>query len=272
MCLDAATGKLVWGTHAVEKFGGQVPKWGYSESPLVDGDRVIFTPGGPGASVVALAKSSGDVVWKSQSERAGYSSAVAFDFGGARRVAVLTAQSVMGLDMKNGELQWRYDKVANRTANIATPIVHDGQVFVSSDYGTGCALLKLGVSGGSVSASEVYFNKDMRNHYCTSVLVGEYLYGYSSNILTAMKLTTGEVAWKNRSVGKGTVLYADGHLYCMGEDGTIGLVEATPSDYKEKSRFTIPKGSYPTWTPPVIANGKLYLREQDTLYCYNIKK
>ncbi len=272
VCLDAATGKLVWGTHAVEKFGGQVPKWGYSESPLVDGDRVIFTPGGPGASVVALAKSSGDVVWKSQSERAGYSSAVAFDFGGARRVAVLTAQSVMGLDMKNGELQWRYDKVANRTANIATPIVHDGQVFVSSDYGTGCALLKLGVSGGSVSASEVYFNKDMRNHYCTSVLVGEYLYGYSSNILTAMKLTTGEVAWKNRSVGKGTVLYADGHLYCMGEDGTIGLVEATPSDYKEKSRFTIPKGSYPTWTPPVIANGKLYLREQDTLYCYNIKK
>jgi outer membrane protein assembly factor BamB len=272
LCLDTATGKRVWAMNLAERFGGRPPRWAFTESPLVDGDRVIVTPGGPGASVVALAKTSGDLVWKSQSDPAGYSSPMPFDFGGSRRVVVFTARGALALDMKNGELLWRYDKVANRVANIATPIVHDGHLFLSSDYGTGCALLKLASSGGSVSATEVYFNKDMRNHYTTSVLVGDYLYGYSSNILTAMKFLTGEVAWRDRGVGKGSVIFADRHLYCVGEDGVIGLVEATPTAYKEKSRFEISRGSYPTWTPPVISGGKLYLREQDNLYCYDIKR
>ena len=195
-----------------------------------------------------------------------------FDFGGARKVVVFNGQAAVGLDMKNGELQWRYDKVSNRVANIATPIVHDGYVFLSSDYGTGCALLKLAGSGNSVSATEVYFNKDMRNHYTTSVLIGDYLYGFSSSILTAMKFMTGEVAWRDRSVGKGSCIAAEGKLYCFGEGGVMGLVEANPAGYKEISRFEIAKGDLPTWTPPVIAGGKLYLRDQDNLYCYNIKR
>lgn len=272
LCLDAKTGKKVWGMNIVEKFGASAPRWGITESPLVDGDKLIVTPGGPGAGVVALAKASGDVIWKSQSDPAAYSSPIAFDFGGSRMVAVLTSRAAMALNIQNGELQWRYERVANKVANIATPIVRDGHVFVSSDYGTGCALLKLTPAGGKVTASEVYFNKDMRNHWCTSVLVGDYLYGYSSSILTAMKFLTGEVAWRDRSVGKGSVTFAEGHLYCIGEGGVIGLVEATPAGYKEKSRFSIPRGGFPTWTPPVIAAGKLYLREQDNLYCYNIKK
>ena len=147
-------------------------------------------------------------------------------------------------------------------------LIHDGEVFLSSDYGTGCALLRVSANG----ASEVYFNRDMRNHYSTSVLVGDYLYGFSSSILTAMKFQTGEVAWRDRSVGKGSLIYADRHLYCLGEEGVVGLVEATPDGYREKSRFEIPKGGFPTWSPPVIANGKLYLREQDSLYCYNVKR
>jgi outer membrane protein assembly factor BamB len=272
VCLDVKTGKKVWGMNIVEKFGASVPEWGITESPLVDGEKLIVTPGGPGAGVVALNKATGDVIWKSQSDPAAYSSPFAFDFGGSRMVAVLTSRAAMALNIQNGELQWRYERVANRVANIATPIVRDGHVFVSSDYGTGCALLKLTPAGGKVTASEVYFNKDMRNHWCTSVLVGDYLYGYSGAILTAMKFLTGEVAWRDRSVGKGSVTFAEGHLYCIGEGGVIGLVEATPSGYKEKSRFSIPKGGFRTWTPPVIAAGKLYLREQDNLYCYNIKK
>jgi outer membrane protein assembly factor BamB len=271
-CLRAATGERIWGVSLIDKFGGRVPTWGISESPLIDGDRVIVTPGGSGASVVALEKSKGDLLWKSQSDPAGYSSPIAFDADGSRKVVVFTAHGAIALDIKNGDFQWRYDRVANRTANIATPIVHDGYVFLSSDYGTGCALLKLTAGAKTVNASEVYFNRDMRNHYTTSVLVGDYLYGFSSGILTAMKFLTGEVAWRDRSVGKGNVIYAEGKLYAFGEDGVVGLIQVTPQSYQEKSRFEIRKGSYPTWTPPIIANGKLYLRDQDNLYCYNIKR
>ncbi len=268
VCLETATGKRIWGFNIVDHFHGQVLHWGISESPLVDGDRVIVTPGGSGAAVVALDKMNGKVLWTSQNDQAGYSSPVAYDAGGSRKVVVFTGEAAIGLDFNSGRLLWRYERVANRTADIATPIVHDGQVFLSSDYGTGCALLK--VAAGD--ASEVYFNRDMRNHYSTSVLVGDYLYGFSSSILTAMKFQTGDVAWRDRSVGKGSLIYADRHLYCLGEGGVVGLVEASPEGYREKSRFEIPKGEFPTWSPPVIADGKLYLREQDNLYCYNIKR
>jgi outer membrane protein assembly factor BamB len=272
VCLDTATGQRVWGMNLTERFGGRVPTWGISESPLIDGDRLIVTPGGRGASVVALEKTKGNLLWQSQSDPAGYSSPMPFEAGGSRKVAVFTADGAIGLDMKNGALEWRYSKVSNRTANIATPIINNGHIFLSSDYGTGCALLKLTPGSRAVTAAEVYFNRDMKNHYSTSVLVGDYLYGFSSSILTAMKFLTGEVAWRDRSVGKGSVTYADRHLYAMSEDGVVGLIEATPAGYKEKSRFEISRGRYPTWTPPVIASGKLFLREQDNLYCYNIKR
>jgi outer membrane protein assembly factor BamB len=272
LCLDTATGERLWGMNIVEKFGGHVPTWGISESPLLEGDRVIVTPGGSGASVVALDKATGEVLWQSQSDPAGYSSPMMIEAGKTRTVVVFTARGAIGLELKSGEFQWRYDRVSNRTANIATPIVHDGYVFLSSDYGTGCALLKLAPGDRGVSASEVYFNREMRNHYSTSVLVGDYVYGFSSGILTAMKFLTGEVAWRNRSVGKGSVTYAEGRLYALSEDGVMGLIDAMPQEYRERSRFEIHRGSYPTWTPPVIANGKLYVREQDNLYCYNIHR
>ncbi len=268
VCLAAATGHTIWGYNIVDHFHGQVPQWGISESPLADGDRVIVTPGGPGAAVVALDKMTGKLQWQSQSDRAGYSSPMIYDAGGARRVVVLTANSAMGLDLASGSLQWRYERVANGVANIATPIVHGGEIFLSSNYGTGCVLLK--AAGGD--AAEVYFSKNMQNHYSTSVLVGDYLYGFSASILTAMKFETGEVAWRDRSVGKGSLIYADRHLYALGEDGIVGLIEATPAGYREISRFEISKGGYPTWSQPVIANGRLYLRDQDNLFCYNIKK
>src|SRR5262249_35811030 len=155
----------------------------------------------------------------------------------------------------------------NRTANIATPIYSDGKVFVSTAYGTGCALLKLEPR----TAREVYFSGDMKNHYSSSVLVNGYLFGYSDNILTAMEFGDGKVAWKNRSVGKGLVTFADGKLYALSEDGVVGLVNANPKAYEELSRFDIPHGSLPPWSPPVISDAKLYLRDQDNLSVYDIK-
>jgi outer membrane protein assembly factor BamB len=270
--LDVRTGGVKWKMNLAEKFGGKAPHWGYSESPLIDGNNLIVTPGGPGAAVVALNKKTGNLVWKSQSDRAGYSSAIAAEVGGIRQIIVFTAQEVVGLRASDGALLWNYDKVSNKTANIATPIFQNGFVFLSSAYGTGCALLKLSVEGESVKASEVYFNKDMMNHYSTSVVVDGTVYGFSNLILTAMNLETGQVAWRDRSVGKGLVTYADGELYLFSEAGVAGLAEATPAGYKEKSRFQIPHGAFETWTPPVISGGRMYLRVQDDLYCYDIKK
>ena len=265
--LEAAGGKAIWSQNVVQKYRGSVIEWGMSESPLIDGERLIVMPGGRGAALVSLNKRDGNLQWKTGNDQAGYSSAIVADVGGVRQVITLSGESAMGVMEDNGELLWRYPKIANGTANIATPIFHDGYVFVSTDYGTGCALLRLGPK----SMAEVYFNRDMRNHYSTSVLVGDTLYGYSDAILTAMDFRTGKVLWRNRSVGKGSLIYADKHLYVLSEDGAVGLVEPNPAGYKEISRFEISHGQWPTWSPPVISDGKLYLREQDTLISYDIK-
>ncbi len=271
VCVDAATGKSVWQVNLLKEYGGSNINWGISESPLIDGEKIIVNAGGPGASVVALNKADGSLIWKSESDEAGYSSAVIAEVGGIRMYVVLTGEAAIALRADDGKLLWRYEQVSNRTANVATPIVDGDLVFVSTDYGTGCALLRMKPSGDGVAIEEVYFNRDMRNHYSSSVLVDGYLYGYSSRILTCMKLETGEVMWQDRSVGKGQVIYADGLLYLQSEDGTVGLAEATPDAYKEISRFDIGRGNYPTWTLPVIAGGRLLIRDQEMLTAYDIR-
>ncbi len=274
-CLDTETGKRVWGLNYGAKFESSLPQWAFTESPLIDGDRLIIHPGGRGSGIVALNKATGEVIWKAQDDAAGYSSVLPLDFGGLHIYTVLTASAALGVDAKDGSLLWRYTKVANRTANIATPVYADGYVFYSSDYGTGCALLKLSAEGGKVTATEAYFNADMQNHYTTSVKIGDTLYGFSGNqpgVLVAMDFKTGKVAWKNRSVDKGNCLLADGLLYCQGENGQIGLIDPSPAGYKEVSRFEIPKGQWNTWAYPAISNGRLYVREQDSLYAYDIKR
>lgn len=267
--LDTKTGKVVWTMNVLEKFGGSNITWGISESPLVVGDKVLVNPGGPGASIVALNKKDGSVVWKSQSDRAGYSSAVPVQIGNTTQVIFFTHKRAVGLDLKDGKLLWEYGKAANNVANAATPIVRGNRVFISSDYGTGAGLVEIKADG---VAQEIYFTKDMRNHHSSSVLIGDYLYGFSGGILTAMKFDTGEVAWKDRSVGKGSIVFADGHIYAISENGVVGLVEATPTGYKEKGRFHIQQDSLPTWTHPVVAGGKLYLRDQDTIYAYDVRE
>lgn len=270
IALEAATGKQVWATNVLTRFNAGNINWGLSESPLIDGRQLIVNAGGGGASIVAIDKNNGNVIWKSLDDEAGYSSAMLTEAGGVRQYVLLTGEAAVGVRADNGKELWRYSRVSNSTANIATPVVRGDQVFVSSDYGTGGGLLKLAANGEGVNADEVYFNRDMRNHYNTPVLIGDHMYGYSSRILTCMNFATGEVAWQDRSVGKGQVIAADGLLYLLSEDGVVGLAEVTPEGYRERSRFSIPSGEYPTWALPVVANGRLYLREQDTLYAYDI--
>jgi len=269
--LDAASGKIIWTVNVLQKFGGSNITWGLSESPLVLEDRILLNAGGqPDASLVALKKADGSVLWRSQSDEPGYSSAVLHEIGGIRQAIFFTGERALGVDVDTGRLLWSYDKVSNRTANIATPIVRGNRVFLSSDYGTGAALLELTPGGNSVDAREVYFTKDMRNHHASSVLIGDYLYGFSSAILTAMRFDTGDVAWRDRSVGKGSVVFADDRLYLFSEQGVVGLAEASPDGYREHGRFTIETGRLPTWSHPVVSGGKLFIRDQDSIYAYNV--
>jgi outer membrane protein assembly factor BamB len=264
--LDLKTGKPLWTKNLLRDFGGRNISWGLSESPLVVNDRVLVQAGGPNASIVALNKSNGAVLWRNHSDEAGYSSAVVANVGGTPQAVFFTAERALGVSVQDGRELWSYDKVANRTANIATPIVADNRVFVSSDYGTGAALLELTPSG----AREVYFTRDMRNHHSTSVLIGDHLYGFSGSILTAMQLADGTVAWRDRSVGKGSLIYADQRLYLYSENGVVGLAEATPAGYREHGRFRIESGSLPTWSHPIVTGGRLILRDQDNIYAYTV--
>jgi outer membrane protein assembly factor BamB len=267
--LDARTGKLIWTKNILKEFGGRQITWGISESPLIVGDKLLVNPGGPGASIVALNKSDGSMIWKSQSDKAGYSSAIPVNVNGGTQVVFFTSERAVGLDLKDGRLLWEYAKPSNNVANAATPIARGNRVFISSDYGTGGGVVDIKADG---TAQEVWFNKNMRNHHSSSVLIGDYLYGFSSAILTAMKFDTGEIAWRDRSVGKGSLVYADGRLYCFSERGVVGLVEATPTGYVERGRFRIEAGNLETWTHPVVAGGRLYLRDQDTIYAYDVRQ
>jgi len=267
--INLKTGKLNWTMNVLQKFGGSNIVWGISESPLVIGEKVLVNAGGPGASIVALNKKDGSLIWKSQSDRAGYSSAIPVQVGNTTQVVFFTHTRGLGLDLKDGKLLWEYPRAANNVANAATPIVRGNRVFITSDYGNGGGVVEIKADG---TAQEVYFTKDMRNHHSSSILIGDHLYGFSGGILTAMRFDNGEVAWKDRSVGKGSIVYADGNLYALSENGVVGLVEVTPTGYKEKGRFRIPQENLPTWAHPVVAGGRLYLRDQDTIYAYDVRE
>lgn len=267
--LDARTGRVIWTMNVLQKFGGSNITWGISESPLVIGEKVLVNAGGPGASIVALNKKDGTLIWKSQSDRAGYSSGIPLQIGNTTQVVFFTHTRAVGLDLKDGKLLWEYARPANDVANVATPVIRGNRVFISSDYGTGAGLVEIKADG---KAQEVYFTRDMRNHHSSSILIGDHLFGFSSGILMAMRFDTGEVAWRDRSVGKGSLVYADGNLYAFSENGVVGLVEATPTGYREKGRFRIQQDSLPTWTHPVVAGGRLYLRDQDTIYAYDVRE
>jgi outer membrane protein assembly factor BamB len=267
--IDARTGKIVWSKNILREFGGRNITWGISESPLIVGNKVLVNPGGTDASIVALNKSDGSVVWKSQSDKAGYSSAIPLQVNGGTQVIFFTSQRAVGLDLNDGKLLWEYARPSNNVANAATPIARGNRVFISSDYGTGGGVVEIKPDG---TAQELWFTKDMRNHHSSSVLVGDHLYGFSSSILTAVKFDTGEVAWRDRSVGKGSLVFADGRLYLFSEKGVVGLAEATPTGYVERGRFSIQAGNLETWTHPVVAGGRLYLRDQDTIYAYDVRQ
>jgi outer membrane protein assembly factor BamB len=290
VCLDAATGRKVWSRHLSRDYGGQMmSRWMWSESPLVDGDRLVFTPGARDAALVAVDKASGREIWRARipdlgpsgRDGAGYSSIVVSHGAGVKQYVQLLGRGLVGIRASDGAFLWGYNRVANGVANISTPIVRGDRVFASTGYQTGSVLLELARSGDGVAAREVYFldAKTLQNHHGGLVLVGDHVYaghGHNRGHPICVDFGSGEVTWggdiRNEGTGSAAVLYAEGRLYYRYENGVVLLVEATPTGYREKGSFTIPGVRDPSWAHLAIAGGRLYVREQDTLYCYDLRE
>jgi len=275
-CLDLATGRVKWKKDLVADFGGSVPGWGYCESPLVDGNKVIYTPGGAQNTLVALDKATGNVIWRSQVPPPGngaqYCSPIVGTVGGVRQYMTFLQGGLAGFSATDGRFLWGYTNPANGTANISSAVFREPYVFASTAYNTGGGLARLTAAGGGVTAQEVYFTRRMQNHHGGMVLVGDYLYGFDNANLNCLNFMTGEVRWSDRSVGKGSVIVADGMIYARSERGPVALVEANPNAYTERGRFDQPeRSSKNSWAHPAVANGRLYLRDQDNLFVYDVK-
>jgi outer membrane protein assembly factor BamB len=277
VCNDASSGKELWRKDLTKDFGGAYPTWGYSESPVVDGDKVMVTPGGSKGAIVALNKKTGELIWQSKefTDPVHYSSMIIEELGGVRQYIQLTPESVAGVAAADGKLLWSVRRKGN-VAVIPSPVYDDGQVYVSSGYGTGCNLFKISASGGKFSGEQVYANKVMANHHGGVLKVGDYVYGYSdAKGWTCQDFKTGEAKWQEREkMKKGSLVCADDRLYLRQEDGkgTVALIEPSPDGYKEHGRFDQPdRSTKNSWPHPVVIGGRLYLRDQDVLLCYNVK-
>lgn len=289
LCADANTGKAVWKKSFPRDFGGKMMSvWGYSESPLVDGEKLVCTPGAQDAIIAALDKQTGRTIWTTPMVEAGnrgedgaaYSSIVIGQGGGVRQYVQLVGRGVIGVDAKKGTLLWGYNRAANGTANVPTPLVKDDFVFCSTGYGTGAALLRLSGRRGRITAQEVYFKdgNQLQNHHGGMILLGDHVYlghGHNNGLPVCVDLRSGRDAWRpGRGPGTGSaaITYADGHLYFRYENGVMALIEATPKSYELKGSFKIGINNGRSWAHPVISNGRLYLRDQDELICYDIRK
>ena len=274
-CLETETGKLVWSKNLAKDFGGELmSEWGFSEAPLVDGDKLICTPGGAKGTVAALDKKTGELIWQSKDlqDPAAYSSVVAAEIGGKKQYVVFTGVSVAGVNPEDGGVLWQAERIG-KMAVVPTPIIHEDKVWVTSGYGVGTHMFSVSESGGKFSVEPVYESKDLKNEFGGAIKVGDHVYASSGARFVCLDFKTGEDVWKGRSAGSGGLLFADGHLYLRNDRGTVALIEVNVEEYVEKGRFDQAETSEDkTFPTPVIANGRLYLRDQDFLLCYDIKK
>ena len=282
-CLEAKTGKIRWSKNVRKEFGGQPGEWAYAESPLVDGNAVVVTPGGPDATMVALNKKNGELIWKSAipgGEPAGYASAIVVQGGGRKQYVQLLSKGMVGVDAKTGQFLWRYADVAKGPAQYFTPVARGEYVYCGA-LGVGGGMVQLKANGAGVNAEQVYFKRGLPNGVGGAVIVGDHLYGTEvGQKLVAVEFATGKVMWEAENFGWASVASADGLLFVHLIDGDVALVEATPEGFRAKGRFKPPAqpqkkqvGPFPegAFAYPVIANGRLYIRDLGTMWVYDIK-
>jgi outer membrane protein assembly factor BamB len=275
-------GKEVWSTDVVGKLGRRVPVWGYAESVLVDGDKVICTPGGEKtATLAALDKKSGRVLWTSRevTGRAEYASPILIEYNKVRQIVTMTRGGLIAVSPGNGKLIWRYNRPANRTttehftANCNTPVHADGYVFEATGFQSrGGGAVKLKQTAAGIEVEPAWDTRQINCEHGGYVLVDRYIYANDGKGWSCIELKTGEKCWTGEGPGRGSIVYADGMLYCLGDRGKMALLAADPAACRMINSFQLPKQKGPCWTHPVISDGKLYLRWSDNLYVYDIKE
>ncbi len=270
--LAGEDGSLRWQVDMLERFGASNPRWGISESPLVEDDAIYVMPGGTKATVAALDPRTGETIWTSSglTDRASYSSLVPMRVGNIDALVGFTQSAGIGLKKSDGSLLWRYEAPANRTANAATPVIGRDLVFYSSAYGTGGGALRLMATANGIETEEAWFEARLQNHHGGVVLYDDHLYGFFGPALGCIELETGETKWRARSVGKGSLTIADGKLFLLSERRGVALAEATPDGYRERGRFEIEDRGQPTWAYPVVSGGRLYIRNQNLLRVFDV--
>jgi hypothetical protein len=278
VCLEARSGKRSWGLNILERFNSKNITWALAESVLIDGDRVICSPGGPEAAMVALDKRTGQTVWKSPSaagDLAGYASPSLGEYQGLRMLFTLTSKAAIGVNADNGDLLWRFEHVTPFEEMITMPLYHDGHVLASTRT-AGTVLLKLEVDGKRASVREVWRATKLDNQHGGLILLDGFIYGSchvnNNGRWMCLDFNSGAAQYNEVGVGKGSLTYADGMLYVMNESGTVGLVKAIPSAHEVVSQFKLPGGGEgPTWAHPVVCGGRLYIRHSDLLYAYDVR-
>lgn len=275
-CLETASGKLRWKKSLRSDFGGKPGEWAYAESPLVDGDRVIVAPGGETAAIVALDRNDGEVIWQAAvpgSDAAGYASVVVAKIEDAKQYVAFLGIGLVGVDAETGKFLWLYDQTKG-IANSATPVVSDGYIYSGAGRAGG-GLVRLKAEPEGASVEQVYFSPELPNAQGGFVVIGDHLFGGSGSTLMCIDFKTGETKWEQRIPAPSALCYADGHLYLHAENGEVLLVEADPESYREKGRFTPPgppaRGQAKAWAYPVVADGKLMIRDLGHLWCYQIQ-
>jgi outer membrane protein assembly factor BamB len=275
ICMDAKTGQEIWSRNILDDFGSKNIRWALAESLVIDGDRVICTPGGPETCIVALDKTTGETVWQSpsaQGDLAGYASPALAEFDGVRMILQMTGEALVGVNAADGDLLFRLEHITQYDVNAMRPIFKDGHVFISSNYGTGSVMVKLNLDGGRVAAQKVWEHKPLDNHHGGVILLDGYLYGSSGRGWHCLDWKTGQSMYQEKGVGKGSLTYADGMLYTLSEDHEMGLVAATPDGHQLVGQFDLPEGGEGnSWAHPVVCGGRLYIRHGDFLYAYDVQ-
>ncbi|MFO0924929.1 MAG: PQQ-binding-like beta-propeller repeat protein [Pirellulales bacterium] len=275
VCLNAESGSKIWSKNLRKEFDGQAGMWAYTESPLIDGDLLICAPGGKKATVVALKRGTGELVWSCplpDGDAASYSSPMVATIGGTKQYVLFLGKGIVGIQADRGEFLWRYNKTSDVAANIATPIIQGDMVYSAASRVGGALIQAPGKTG---EPAEIYFAKTLPSGIGGSVLVDGKLYGSSGPAMTCVEFATGKVLWQDRSIGAAAVCYADGKIYLHGENNELAMIEASDQGYKLLGTCTPPnapdRGNKKAWTHPVIADGKLYIRDQGSVWCYDIR-
>jgi outer membrane protein assembly factor BamB len=278
VCLETATGQPKWHKNVQTDFGGKPGQWAYSESPLIDGSVLVCTPGGSNATIIALDKQTGEPIWKcaaAEADDAGYASAMVASLGGVKQYIQFLGKGLVGVEAKTGQLLWRYTNTSKGSqANIPTPVVEASFVYSATGQGAG-GLVDVKNENGAFDAAQVYLSATLPNQIGGSIKLGDYLYGTTRAAIECVDFKTGDIKWSERGVGAGSLCYTDGNLYVHGENGEVALVEASPEGYHERGRFTPPDagdhgGMQKAWAYPVVANGRLYIRDLEHLWCYDV--